>query len=458
MKKHIHFIGIGGIGMSGIAQIFLKRGMDVSGSDLKCSSATELLKKQGAKVFLNHSALNIDGSDVVVYSSAIKDDNPELKEARKRKIKVVKRAEALAELMQDKKVIAVTGSHGKTTTTSLCSLLLMEAGLNPTVAIGGILRNIGNNVLCGEGDFFVAEADESDGSFLCYSPDYAVVTNIDREHLDYYKDFKSELNAFAKFLEKTSKDGKCICCADDENLLKLVRKSKKKHVLFGFNKAADIYAANIEMNGLSSAFDCFVRGKLLDRFSLSLGGMHNISNSLAVIALAQELAIDNEIIKKALREYKGAGRRIEIKSNQEDYIFIDDYAHHPTEIKATLQAVKGLGKKRLIAVFQPHRFTRTKLLMEEFSKVFDLADKIIVTDIYPASELPIEGITAQVLIERIKTNSPEKEAIFLPKEKIVDYTLNIISKGDLIITLGAGDISKISDELVDGFKRKLCLK
>jgi len=461
MKRHYHFIGIGGIGMSGIARLLLERGMVVSGSDLKGNAITAELQKQGAKIFIGHHEKNINGAQVVVYSSAIKEDNPELKKAIESGVRLIRRAEALAELMEDKTVITVTGSHGKTTTTSLASFMLIEAGLAPTVAVGGILRNIGNNAYSGSSDLFVAEADESDGSFLYYSPKYNIITNIDREHLDYYGTFENAVAAYKKFMLRTAKGGCLFCCADDINLAAIAADYKGKCVLFGLNKQAclpdrqaHIYPDNTKIDGLSSEFDCFYRGKFVDRFKLALGGEHNISNALAVIALGLELKIEVKFIKSALSKFKGAGRRLEVKLQDKGRLFIDDYAHHPTEIKATLAALKKLKRRRIIAIFQPHRYSRTKLLLDEFAACFGDADYLVITDIYPAAEPPIEGVSAELIYKKIKARDPFKEVCFLPKDKIVTHIRGILRPDDLVITLGAGDIVKKCDELVAIFKGK----
>lgn len=439
--------------MSGIARLFLSRGIAVSGSDLKKTKTTEELKGLGADIFIGHDPKNIRGADLVVYSSAIKENNPEIQEATLRGIPMIKRAEALAELMKDKTVVTVTGSHGKTTTTSLVSCLLIEAGFFPTVAIGGILRNINNNACLGRGEFFVAEADESDGSFLYYHPMYSIITNIDYEHLDYYKDFKNAVYAFREFLNQTSKDGCAFCCSDDENMKSILEDYKHRYMLFGLNNNAHVYPKNIQMNGLESEFDCFYHHKFVERFYLALGGIHNISNALSVIALGLELGIDLRIIKKTLSGYKGAGRRLEIKFKDNNYLVIDDYAHHPTEIRATLAAVKNLNPKRIIVIFQPHRYSRTKLLIDEFSRSFNLADYIIVTDIYSASELPLEGISGAFLAERIKENMPDKQVYYSLKDLISGHILRIIKPGDLVITLGAGDITKTCDDLAEQLRK-----
>jgi UDP-N-acetylmuramate--alanine ligase len=452
MTHNYHLIGIGGIGMSGIAQLLLRLGFKVSGSDLKEGPITRELEKLGARICIGHDARNLPDAEVIVYSSAIKEDNPEVIEARRRGIPLIKRAEALAGLMREKTVITVAGSHGKTTTTSLISCLLLEAGLSPTLAIGGILKNIDTNACCGKGEFFVAEADESDGSFLYYSPVYSVITNIDREHLDYYKDFGLEIEAFRQFIMRTREDGCVFACADDANLVRLLEGYKGNFLLFGLKESAHIYPGKIKFNGLSSEFDCFYRGEFLARFRLALGGEHNISNALSVIALGLHLGIKIEVIQRALINYKGAARRLETKFEGREILLLDDYAHHPTEIKATLEAVGKLGSKRVVAVFQPHRYSRTKLLMQDFASSFGAVDCLMVTDIYAASEPPLEGVNAQALCAAIKNHSSQKAVEYVPKEKIIERLLDEARPGDLLITLGAGDITRICDELAGKLK------
>ena len=452
MSKHYHLIGIGGIGMSGIAQLLLSCGHKVSGSDLKDNSITNLLKTLGADIHIGHSSANISNAQTVVYSSAIKDDNPEIIEAKRLKIPLIMRAQALSELMSNKKVVTVAGSHGKTTTTSLVSYLLLEAGLMPTVAIGGILMNIDTNACFGSGSYFVAEADESDGSFLYYNPTYSIITNIDREHLDYYKTFDKEIDAFSQFLNRTDKDGCAFICDDDLNLKSILKDYKNKYILFGLKESADIFPKNIILKDLTSEFDCFFNKKFVDRFKLSLGGEHNISNALSVIAFGLTVGIDLKFIKHALANYKGTKRRLEVKFANQRVKIIDDYAHHPTEIQATLRAAKNLNSKRIIAIFQPHRYTRTQLLMDEFSRSFSNADYLIVTDIYPASEPAIEGVSAMALVDKIKKVNPRMQVCFLAKDKIIEHVLSILRPEDLVITLGAGDIVRLSDELSEKIK------
>jgi len=453
-QKHYHLLGVGGIGMSGIAQLLIRRGQKVSGSDVKESQTIQRLRKLGVNIFIGHEAKNISGADVIVYSSAITEDNPEMQAARQKGLQIIKRAQALVGLMQDKQVITVTGSHGKTTTASLVSYLLLEAGLLPTIAVGGILKNIDTNASFGEGKFFVAEADESDGSFLFYKPKYSIITNIDYEHLDYYKDFNKEVEAFAAFIHHTDKEGCVFYCDDDKYLKGIMKNYHARHISFGLKDTADMYPRNIQLKGLSSEFDCVYRNKAVDRFHLALGGAHNISNCLSAIALGLELGIETKTIKKALENYKGAGRRLEIKLQDETHLIIDDYAHHPTEIKASLAAVRALSRQRVIAVFQPHRYTRTKLLLDEFGKSFDAADYVIITDIYAASEKPIAGVNAESICDKIKQHTPDKLVSFLAKDKIIPQLLGMLGPKDLVITLGAGDITKICDDLVESIKRK----
>jgi UDP-N-acetylmuramate--alanine ligase len=455
MNKHYHFIGIGGIGMSGIAQLLLGCEAKVSGSDLRENAITRDLASRGAHIFIGHSPENVKGADIVVYSSAIREDNPEILEARRQKIPLVMRAQALAQLMQEKFVVTVAGSHGKTTTTSLVSYLLLEAGLSPTVAVGGILKNIDTNACLGNGKFFVAEADESDGSFLFYNPKYSIITNIDHEHLDFYKTFEKEVEAFKQFIWRTDKGGCVFCCSDDPQLMRIIKDYPGRFVTFGLNGKGDIFARDIKFNGLSSEFECVYKNKPIGKFYLALGGEHNISNALSVIALGLELGIDVGYIRQALSGYKGAGRRLETKFSDAFYLVLDDYAHHPSEIQATLKAVSNLSRKRVIAVFQPHRFTRTKLLLEDFSKSFSGVDYLIITDIYAASESPIEGVSAEILCDRIREVDKDKEVHFVPKDKIVEHILKIILPRDLVITLGAGDIVRVGDELAKRLKDKV---
>lgn len=455
MSTHYHLVGIGGIGMSGIAKLLYCNQCKVTGSDARQSKVTDELVRLGIEVHIGHNASHVRGAEYVVYSSAIKADNPEIEEARRTGIPLLKRAEALAQLMAEKKVITVTGSHGKTTTTSMIAYLMLEAGLFPTIAVGGILRNIDTNACPGKGDFFVAEADESDGSFLLYRPRYSIITNIDYEHLDFYGNFENELAAFREFIERTEENGCLICCSDDKNLKALLENSRRRHIFFGLNDQRGVHARNIGITGLSSEFDCFSGDNFIGKFRLSLGGQHNISNALGVIALGIELRIGIETIQKTLSSYKGSGRRLEVKLQEDNILVIDDYAHHPTEIKSSLEALTHLNAKRIIVIFQPHRYSRTQLLLESFGGCFAAADYLIITDIYPASETPVEGVSGKRLYEKIKEHEPDKEAYFLKKEEIARHIVKVARAGDVIITLGAGDIYKVNDEVVQGIRSKV---
>lgn len=455
MTKRLHFIGIGGIGMSGIAQLCLKKGYIVSGSDINESESTRNLIKMGATVYTGHSRENVAGRDLVVYSSAIMPDNCEFQEAARHKIPLIRRAEFLASLMDNQDVIAITGAHGKTTTSSLAAHLLTEAGLAPTIAVGGIVGNISNNATLGLGKYFVAEADESDGTFLLYKPKYSVITNIDQEHLDFYKTFQKVKDAFEEFVLKTQEGGCVFWSRDDEELNNIIRRHPSvRNISFGLNKEADIYPSNIKFDCFNSQFDLFYKNKFMDRFELSLAGMHNISNSLAVIGLGLELNLGVDSIKNALKSFLGARRRFQLKHNEDGIMIIDDYAHHPTEISATIKAAKSIAKERLVVVFQPHRYSRLKYLLDRFSRSFFDADVLLLTDIYPAGENKIEGVDSRNLYNLMR-GFAKPSTRFIGKDILSSETLNFIQKGDLVLFLGAGDITRSCDEVVNGLKRKV---
>ncbi|MCM8763116.1 MAG: UDP-N-acetylmuramate--L-alanine ligase, partial [Candidatus Omnitrophica bacterium] len=346
----------------------------------------------------------------------------------------------------------VTGAHGKTTTTALSAYLFLKAGLNPTVAIGGILRNVEDNAIFGEGKFFVAEADESDGSFLYYKPNYSIITNIDYEHMDYYKDWSNLINTYKKFIGHTKENGLVLACGDDINLKSILGEYKNRYILFGLTRESDIFPKEIITREWLTEFECIYKNKSLGRFNLPLLGVHNVSNALSAIALGLEVGIDLKVIKEALSTFKGSERRLQIKLKQDGVLILDDYAHHPTEIRTVLGAIKKLNYKRIIVIFQPHRYSRTKLLLDEFATCFDLSDYNIITDIYPASEEPIPDISGRSIYEKIKY-AGHKETHFLPKEEIVDYVCKILRPQDLVITLGAGDIYKVCNDLVTRIKK-----
>ncbi|MBN2097328.1 MAG: UDP-N-acetylmuramate--L-alanine ligase [Candidatus Omnitrophica bacterium] len=446
--KKAHFIGIGGIGMSGIAQLLLAQGFCVSGSDLKSSGLTEKLSRLGAQVFIGHNAGNVQGKDLVIYSAAIPGHNPELKAAVSLDIPVWTRAELLAQLANQKKSIAVTGAHGKTTTTSLISHLLATAGLGPTVCVGAELFNLNSNALLGQGDYFVMEADESDGSFLRYQPLYSVVTNIDREHLDYYRDLEHIRENFLKFMNNTKKAGTVFCCQDDSGLMELAHSLDRRVFSYGLSAEADISAQGIKLQDNQARFECLYQGRCLGELSLQIPGRHNVSNALAAIALGLEIGLEFKIIHQGLSSYNGTKRRLQLKLREKNILIFDDYAHHPTEIRASLEALKNFKYKRMLAIFQPHRYTRTKFLLEDFGRCFQGVDYLIITDIYAASEAPIKGVHAQSICQKAKT-AQVKNVLFLPKFKIVEHLLDVIRPGDLVAVLGAGDIGGVADALAE---------
>jgi UDP-N-acetylmuramate--alanine ligase len=448
----IHFIGIGGIGMSSIAAILSGQGYIITGSDIKESPVTQRLAAKGIKVFSGHNADYLCDAKIVVYSSAIKQDNTELRAAKERGLILMHRSQALAELMQDKTCIAIGGAHGKTTTTALTGHLLRYAGFHPTLAAGGIAHNLGDNSCLGNSEYFVAEADESDGTLLYYYPAYSIVTNIDREHLDYYKSWQDMLEAYKEFISHTKENGGLFCCGDDKSIRQITRGYQKKITYFGLSEDNDFYPKNIILNEFSSEFSYYYKGKAIGKARLPLSGKHNISNSLAVIALGCELGIGRKNIEEALSSFKGTERRFQLKLDSGGIRIIDDYGHHPSEIMATLQAAKNVAHSRLIVVFQPHRYSRTMHLMEEFTESFGAADYLMLTDIYAASEKPVEGVSSQVLYERIKEKFPAKEVCYIQKDRIVEHLLSVVRQKDLILTLGAGDIGSISNELVKRIK------
>ena len=451
--ERIHFVGIGGIGMSGIAEVLLNLGFKVTGSDARKTEITERLQKLGAVISMGHSEDNIIDADVVVTSSAIRPDNPEVKKAKELFIPVIQRAEMLAELMRMKYSIAVAGAHGKTTTTSLVSTILGHAGFDPTCVIGGRLNSLGSNAKLGDSKYLVAEADESDGTFLLLYPTIAVATNIDLEHLDFYSDLNEIKSAFTAFLNKVPFYGMDIICIDNANLQSLIPQLKRRYMTYGLSKQADLRAENVRYEGFTSKFKVVYKGYELGEITLALPGSHNVVNALAACGVCIELDVPFAVIRDALKEFAGIHRRLEVKYDG-DVKLIDDYGHHPTEVKATLSAVRKFAKGRTIVAFQPHRYTRTKALMEEFVSSFNDADVLIVTEIYAASEDKIEGVSGEVLAENIRM-SGHKHVVFAPtKEEVVEKILEIAQKDDVVVTLGAGDINKIDESLKTAWSGK----
>lgn len=446
-KNKIHFIGIGGIGMSGIAEVLLNLGYPISGSDLKPSSLTKRLKKKGAKIFFRHHKQNIQGSPVVVVSSAIKKNNPELLAAQADGLPIIQRAEMLAELMRFSKYgIAVAGTHGKTTTTSLVASILHTGGFDPTMIIGGRVNNFGSNARLGKGEFSVAEADESDGSFLKLSPTIEVITSIDPEHMDHYGNFEEVKKSFLDFTKKLPFYGKVVCCHDHAVVREIIPFIDHKVLTYGIKKKSNFMAKNILFEGTKTYYDLVIGDQKKGRVCLNLMGSHNVYNSLAALAVSCELAIPLGLAKKALREFGGIGRRCEPLLKNRSYTVLDDYGHHPEEIKATLSGVRNALKGRLVVVFQPHRYTRTRDLFKDFIKCFDKSDLLILTDIYAASENPIPGVHTKKLFNQIKKR--KKEVYYFSKnKKLADEVIKLVKPGDIILSLGAGDITYVGREI-----------
>ena len=449
--KHIHFVGIGGIGMSGIAELLINLGYEVSGSDLKDSPMTRRLAALSGLVFKGHKEEHVEGADVVVYSSAVASENPEIQEAKKRSIPVIPRAEMLAELMRLKYGVAIAGAHGKTTTTSMVASILTCGHLDPTVVIGGRLDIWGgSNAKLGQGDILVAEADESDGSFLALSPAIAVVTNIDHEHMDYYGDMETIRETFINFINNIPFYGTAILCLDNEEIQGIIPRLKKRYLTYGMTSQADLKGRDLEKEKLGVSFEALYHNNSLGRIVVGIPGEHNMLNALAATAVGLELDLDIGVIKEGLKNLGGLARRFQLKGEKRDILVLDDYGHHPTEITATLKTAKECWpERRLIVVFQPHRYTRTEALFDRFAISFNEADVLIVTPIFSAGETAIDGVTAEWLSRGIKEHG-HKDVIFSPtQEDALSTLLSILRPGDLVITLGAGDIHRLGARLLD---------
>jgi UDP-N-acetylmuramate--alanine ligase len=449
--RHIHFIGIGGIGMSGIAEVLLNLGYTISGSDLMLSDVTQRLQHRGAVISEGHTAMHVQGADVVVISSAVNAENPEVVAARELHIPVIPRAEMLAELMRMKYGIAIAGAHGKTTTTSLIATVMARADLDPTVVIGGRLKNLGTNAQLGRGEYIVAEADESDGSFLLLSPTIAVVTTVDAEHLDFYGNLDEIKHAFSRFLNKVPFYGCSVICLDQPNIQSLVPEIHRRFITYGLTSQADYVARDVYFSGPRSYFDVFHSGRRLGQFSVNLPGVHNVYNALAAIAVGQELDIPLPTIAKALEEFSGIHRRFEILGEREGVTVVDDYGHHPEEIRQTLRAARSVWPDhRLVVVFQPHRYTRTKFLQQEFFTAFYEADALLLLDIYAAGEHPLPGISTTLLYDGIKEHG-QREVHYMPvRSTVVPFLRQYLWEGAILLTLGAGDVWKVGQEFLQG--------
>ena len=450
-NKHIHFVGVGGIGMSGIAEVLLNLGYTVSGSDLHDTAITRNLTRLGGIIHQGHQAEWIEGASVVVTSSAISADNPEVKRARENNIPVIMRAEMLAELMRLKKYgIAVAGSHGKTSTTSMIAWMLADAGLDPTIVVGGKVDALGGNAKLGQGEFLVAEADESDGSFLKLSPVLEVVTNIDLEHLDYYRDLDHIKENFLQFIDKVPFYGAAIICLDDPGVADILPAIKKRTITYGLTPQADLYGENVFWKEGRVHYTVRDRSGELGQIDVAPPGMHNVYNSLAVVAAGLELELTFPQIQKALRSFAGVQRRMQKKGEVGGITVVDDYGHHPTEIRATLAAIKkGWPEKRLVVLFQPHRYTRTKGLFREFQTCFHRADVLVMTEIYAASEEPIEGISGRSLLAAVIQHGQRHTRYIERVDDMAAELLPMLQPGDLVLTLGAGNIVRVGEELLE---------
>jgi UDP-N-acetylmuramate--alanine ligase len=448
--QKLHFVGIGGIGMSGIAELLLNLGYQVSGSDLRRSPITDRLAALGGTIHIGHSAAHVAGTNVVIISSAVRSDNVEVVEAKRLQIPVIPRAEMLAELMRLKYGVAVAGSHGKTTTTSMIATVLVNGGFDPTAVIGGRLNAFGSNAKLGKGDFLVAEADESDGSFLKLSPAIAVVTNIDREHLDHYENLSEIQAAFVAFVNKVPFYGAAVLCLDDPNVQAIIPQIERRIVTYGTSNQADLVASHVEFQGFGTSCQVRRKGNLLGALHLRIPGEHGILNSLAAVVTGLELEIPFEKIAAALASFQNADRRFQVKGRKENVLVVDDYGHHPTEIVATLSAARRCCDRRIVAVFQPHRYTRTKALEEDFARSFYHADVLLVLPIYAASEEPIPGITAERLVDQLKKFG-HRDVTYAPDFACTLELLKAkLQEGDLLLTLGAGDVWKVGEEFLKG--------
>jgi UDP-N-acetylmuramate--alanine ligase len=448
--RQIHFVGIGGVGMSGIAEILRSLEFEVSGSDLRGSGNTERLASLGVRIDIGHRPENVHGADVVVRSTAIGDDNPELHEARELGIAVIGRAEMLAELMRVKYGVAIAGSHGKTTTTSLVATVLRAAGLDPTVTVGGKMESLGSTARLGGGDLLVAEADESDGTFLRLNPTIAVVTNIDPEHLDYWGSHDELKAAFVEFCSRVPFYGLTVLCLDHPHVQSILPEIEGRHVTYGVSAQADYSVRGIKYRGLETVFNAYRRGEPLGGFTLRMPGAHNVLNCLAAIAVADELNVPRDVTKEALATFTGVGRRFTVVGEGHGVMLIDDYAHHPAEIIATLEAARRAfppETHRIIAAFQPHRYTRTRDLFEEFTGAFNQTDLLFVTDIYPAGESPIEGIDAESMVASIREHGHHGVELARDKDELPERLADLVRPGDVVITLGAGNINRILGEV-----------
>ncbi len=454
--RHAHFVGIGGIGMSGLAEILRTMEFDVSGSDLRENEVTRRLATMGVRIDVGHRADNVKGADVLVYSSAIKQDNPELARARALEVPIISRGEMLAELMRSKYCVTIAGSHGKTPTTSMVATVLRQAGLDPTVVVGGKVNALGSNARLGAGDLFVAEADESDGSFLRLAPTLAIITNIDAEHLDHYGTHENVKDAFVQFANQAPFYGLCILCIDHPHVQAILPRMNRRHVTYGLARQADYRATNLRYEGLMTRFLVERRGESMGEFIVHMPGAHNVQNALAVIAAADELEVPLDVIRDAIASFHGVQRRFTVLGEPQierdgvhgPVMIVDDYGHHPAEVEATLEAAQRGFERRVVVAFQPHRYTRTRDLFEDFTRAFNKADVLVVTEVYAAGEAPIPGATGESLAAAIREHG-HHSVHYVGDKKLVGAKLaEIVRPNDIVISLGAGDINASARELL----------
>lgn len=448
--SHIHFVGIGGIGMSGIAEILLTQGFTVSGSDLQRSDTTDYLAERGASIHIGHDAVHIEGADVVVYSSAVPiASNPETLAAQERNVPLIRRAEMLSEVSRLNYTLAIAGTHGKTTTTSMCGQILIAAGMDPTVIVGGKLKGLGGtNARLGKGDWIVLEADEYDRSFLQLLPTIAIVTNVEADHLDIYADLDDIQGAFVEFANKVPFYGMTCVCLDDPGVRTILPFIKRKVVTYGLSPQCDVRAIDLTSNERTTSFGLVRGGDVLGTIHLNVPGEHNVRNALAAISVALQCGVSFDVIASAIADFTGVYRRFEIKGERNDVLIVDDYAHHPTEIRSTLAAARKGWKRRIVAVFQPHTYTRTRDFYKDFALSFDDADVMVLTDVYPARELPIEGVNGRMIADAARAAGHRSVHYVEDKTQLAHALADIIQPGDMVLTMGAGDIWKVGDALL----------
>lgn len=452
---HVHFIGIGGAGMSALARVLLRRGATVTGSDLKDSRVARTLRQEGATVYIGHDAEHVKNPDVVVVSTAIPDSNPEVIVARTRHIEVWPRAQMLAFLAGTHRTIAVAGTHGKTSTSSMMAKMFTAMGEDPSYCIGGIVTGENTNAASGSGDFYIVEADESDGSFVFLKPHIALITNLEADHLDHFDSFQSIQNVFVDFMERTEEDGIILVLGDDPELIKLAHTVDRRVVTYGKESSCDYTYRIVGKEGIGTEFEFIYNGEVLCTSSVAIPGEHMVANATGVLATAHLSGQDILKAADALRTYKGVRRRFDMIGQIDGITVVDDYGHHPTEVAATLKAAADLGFKRVVVAFQPHRYSRTQLFSKEFGKAFGDADRVILLDVYPAGETPIPGVSGRTVLEAVLERNPRAQMAFMPHfTEVVDYICNTVREGDIVLTMGAGDVTALAPQLIEALRTR----